>query len=273
MDGIAKVTAVDASGILRAVNAARRFNHRTPAVAVNTAAYVIAGVALRETPTATVANIDRSMGATSVPVLSTRGKRKGLPLKSGKLSVTVAQPSAAIGIVLQRLNPNSRYNRMTGGRWALDRSRFSPGAGREGFARHVQLTAVRMVKGRHSSISFLKSGWILPIRQLLASGLVSRSASRGAGIQPPRQSAEIADSGWSVPAQEGTIAVVEVANAIGTKGGNAVMNQRHNDALHQFAGPALERAIAFEFVRTCEYVAREEAKRHFWNMSGVVIDI
>jgi len=243
---------------------ARAYNRRSPAVAANTAAYRITCAAFAFTPAATMAKIDANMSAVTTPVLSTRGKRKGLPLRSGKNTVAVTEGGPATRIVLARMHPGSRYNRLTGSYWAINRAQFSPGQGEAGFWRKVYDTAVRMVKARHSSTHYLKTGWIPGIRLLQESGLISRSATRGLGVRPPNARAKnIADAGYAHPAHEGVRTRCEVGNLIGFGGKNAVLNEKHNRALHQYGGPALQRAIAQEFDQTVAYVLREMARDTF----------
>ena len=208
--------------------------------------------------------IDQNMSAVTTPVLSTRGARKGLPLRSGKNNVAVTEGGIATRIVLARMNPNSRYNRLTGSYWAINRATFSPGEGVAGFLRKVYNTAVRMVKARHSSTHYLKTGWISGIRMLQESGLISRSATRGLGVRPPAKRAKtIEDAGYAIAAREGLTTRCEVGNRIGLGGSNAVLSEKHNRALHQYGGPALERAKVQEFDQTVTYVLKEMAKDTF----------
>ena len=252
------------SGLSQVVALARTFNRRSPAVAANTAGYRIVCAAFAFTPAATMAKIDQNMSAVTTPVLSTRGARKGLPLRSGKNNVAVTEGGNATRVVLKRMNMRSRYNRLTGWYWAINRYEFSPGQGEAGFWRKVYDTAVRMVKARHSSTHFLKTGWIPGIRMLQESGLISRSATRGLGVRPPAKRAKtIEDAGYAIAAREGLTTRCEVGNRIGLGGSNSILSDKHNDALHKYGGPALERAIAQEYDQTVTYVLKEMAKDTF----------
>ena len=260
MVGVSNAVSVrlEYSGLSQVVALARTFNRRSPAVAANTAGYRIARAAQKFTPVATLAKIDANMAATIVPVLS---KVDGLPTK--KKTVAVANPGPATKIVLARMHPGSRYNKLTGSYWAIDRMKFSPGEGATGFWRKVYYRAVTMVKARHSSTHFLMKGWTPGWRAILATGLVSKSANRGMATAPPSRRKYPNDSGYAIPAVEGIRARCEVGNRIGLGGSNAVLSEKHNRALHQYGGPALERAKAQEFDQTVTYVLKEMAKDTF----------
>lgn len=264
----------DSSGLNPLLAAARTYSRRTPAVATNTAGYVVALTALSLTPAADIARIDAALGVTTTPKLSTRGARRGLPLRSGAKNFHVTEGAMATRIVLARMWKFSPYNRMTGHYWYINRATFSPGQGTSGFWKKVELTAIRMTKGRHSSIAFIKSAWLEPIRELAP--LASKSATRGRGVRPPSRSSHTPpDSGWAIAATEGEVATTEIANAIGTQGRNATLNRKHNLALHVYGGPPLQQAINIEARRTMEYIAREEARQSFSPLRsrGYVIDI
>lgn len=274
------------AGISAAVDAARVYSRRTPAVAINTAAFRIAVVTSALTPAVPPSRIDSELSVEVVPRLGKRGQP--LSLRSAKNRMYKADGTGSGGephpdvplswlIISARAKAGSRFNQRTASRWLI-RGGTHPlkGARVAQFASIIGGFVTRMVKSRRSSTSFLKSFWRPAITQLKSSGLISPSALRGLGERAPTGRRSVAsDAGWAIPAREGITVTCEIANAAGMRGSDA-LNRRHNEALHQYGGPALDQAIRQEWLSTLDYIAREEFKRNFGKLESLgfqVIDV
>jgi hypothetical protein len=262
---------IETANLMAAVELGRAYSKRTPAIAVNTAAYMVARKTFHNMPMATVTRIDTQMQVQTVPVMkiASRGRNKGSLVKSREVAIVHERPiSAAMRIVLARMNPMSNFSVLTGNYWALRAPSFSSGAKRIGqgvsakaqFWDWVEETADRMVKARHSSIAFFKSGWVPAIRALYPHA--SRSVGGLGGIQNPDAHYNyVPTSGWAIPApKNAVVATAEIANAIGTAGKNSVLYTKHNESLHAIAPPVLQAAINSEFESTMRYVAEQQWK-------------
>jgi hypothetical protein len=181
--------------------------------------------------------------------------------------------NAAMMIVLARMHPGSRYNKLTGGYWALQAPSFKaasfgrayedPGMAARLFWQWVEDTAVRMVKARHSSSAFLLSCWIPAIRDLepFVAASITRANARYRTSGPvPRGSGTaqvVPGSGWGKPAPSGALtAVAEIANAAGVGGKNSVLNNNHNAALWDIVPPLIQQSINEEYDNIIELVGK-----------------
>ena len=235
------VKSIDASSLNRAVSMALEVTQQEPRnLVINTGR----GIAIRAkelTPFVAQATIDTELGVISTPILSTRGKRKGLPLKSGKKTIEIPDQSMAIRIVLARLWPGSDFNQRTNQRWAIDRAQFSPGGGVAGFWAAVQAAAKRMVSARHSSTNFLQAGWSSVYRKLTqlrygAPPLVP--PDEFIGPMPLRGAFE--ELGGITLSGSGASASLLMENLVGMRGVNA---ESYNEALHKHGTGPLQQAI------------------------------
>lgn len=260
------VKAVDSASLGRAIAMGLQVTSQEPRNLVLNAGR---GVALKTktlTPFVPMERIDTELGVISTPVLSTRGKRKGLPLKSGKKNVSVPDQSLATKIVLARLHPGSKFNRLTKGRWALDRATFSPGAGKVGFWAKIKQVATRMVSARHSSTHFLQSGWAAVYRKLTqirygGEPLVQNTAVGAAAAAVNAGQGEL---GTATLFGSGPNVTLLMENLIGMKGKNA---ESFNEALHKHGGPALQQGVDEQAAEMkARYLPRwESAMARKWN--------
>lgn len=208
----------------------------------------------RDTPKTEIATMDSELAVISTPVLATRGARKGLPLKSGKLNLATTQLTGAEMIVIARMhNPGiskttgrANYNLLTGNRWALG----LPGtSGVAEFLAWVQAAALRMVKGRHSSIAFLKAGYSGPIKKCFSSPLFQHSKKYRTAASAMRDATNPLTT--VSPDKLGELAIadsvggftIEAENNVGEKSGNSVMDEQRRNALIVKSKPALQAAI------------------------------
>lgn len=223
---------VDMTGFNRGFALANQFTRKTPEQACNYTGKEVAFAAYQDTPFVTIPVIDAQLEVIEAPVIGKRGK----PLKRKKQFVgnaAIGVPLAAL-IIQARANPNSRYNQLTGGRYALTASPFK-GVSREAGRAAMALMIDIMTKERHKSGHFIAAGWLPSIRILKA--LVSTRLGGKA-----RVSGQYNDQlGTAIPAKAGesnTSCVIE--NDVGLEGLNG---PSHNRALMTQGTPALQRAL------------------------------
>jgi hypothetical protein len=207
-------------------------------------------------PVVAQSTIDADMEVTVTPKLVTTGPRAGKPLKSGATDIEVPDFSAAMLIVIARMNPLSKYSLSTGNRWPVP----TPGgkgakAMIQGFAKAygsqnamamffdaIRDTAERMVRARHSSTGFLKHSWTE------LKGLLAPYATGKAGIRASVTDADFAEIG---PAKEGNLAVCTVSNTLGVNPGASrtakELAEKYNAANHRIGVTRLRDAINREF--------------------------
>lgn len=244
----------DVSALERATPRIVAFGRRTMQEQCVTSITFIALRAQKLTPAADIGRIDADLEVEVSPVLATRGKRKGLPLKSGKKVVSTkagVRVPVAVLITMARFNPNSNYNRTTGGRWALPKAMLPSGHG-SAQARQLVIGQLiqRMTMAKHSSTHFLQSGWTPSIRQGLASPFYRYNPAfgsrRDARAVPNRANQlSVDDLGTLTVAISGDNCLVTASNDVGDKS-NAVLGAKHRRALLQYGLPALNQAIAEE---------------------------
>lgn len=241
------------------------YTRRTPAEAVNSAAYVVAVFTLANMPAVAQSTIDTQLQVTTTPIVATSGVKKGSTNITGNVDRT-----RAMMIVVSRMHPNSAYSRETGNYWPVNRPDMTgvpKGLRGIAFWNYVEQVAERMVRARHSSTAFLKSCWIPAIRTLepmLAPSLKARVAayrSEIANARPGGSARTVPDAGWAKPARAGsTLAMAEIANAAGVGGRNAVLDEKHNEALWAVTPPILQRQIDNEARRVMELVSQQQLK-------------
>jgi hypothetical protein len=266
---------IDASGLNAAIAAAQVYSKRTPAVAVNTAAYVVAKFAWSKMPVTNIGRIDSELGVIVTPIVPTMGVRKGSTniTMSWGIRGESSPRSLAMMIAIARMHPGSKYSQLTGNYWPVEKPATK---GVIAFLNFMEQVAERMVKARHSSTHFIQSCWIPAIRDM--EPFADRSAVRGrAAAAGPRGSDKfVPDSGSGVPATEGAIyAVAEITNAAGVKGHNDVLDRKHNEALWLYGGPALQEAMDDEARNVMEYVNDHEFERAFGPLraKGFVVSV
>lgn len=243
---------VDISNLAAAIPRILAFGRRTMQDQCVTSVTFIALRAQKLTPAATVGRIDSDLEVDVSPVLSTRGKRKGLPLKSGKKTVAVkAGVRVPIGvlIVMARTNPNSKYSRLTGNRWPILGMPSGPGSG-PARGQFIAAQLQRMTMARHSSTNFLQTGWTPAIRAGLASEFYRYNSAfgsrRDARLTPNSMNKIAPDQlGTLIVAMTGDSVVVTATNDVGEPVGksNATLAEKHRKALIEYGGPALQQAV------------------------------
>lgn len=223
---------IDMTGFNRGFQLAQQFTRKAPAEACNYAGKEVAFEAYNNTPFVTPQRVDAELNVIMVPKIGVRGRR----LKTKTMAVT--EPGfqgvpLSVLVIQARANPNSRYNQLTAGRYALPQSPFK-GVSREAGRAAMAALVDAMVKNRHRSGHFVASGWLPAIQKLKAA-----LSSRWGGARPPAR-VQNEGLGDAQPAQSGstTVACV-IENDVGLEGQNAAS---HNRALMQTT-PALQSAL------------------------------
>lgn len=272
---------LDASGFNKLVEAARVFNKRTPALAANVAGLYVARQARYETHKLSVpmARIDAELSVEVTPRISAR---TGKPVSrntrnpnnvralTGGRSYLPAIPFTWL-IIGARANPNSRYNRLTGQRFALPQHPFK-GQPRSKFGAIMAAHVKRMVSSRHSASGFIQAGWIATV--ILGESFVPSKYRRGGAAGPPMLESKRAtrDLGGFTPALEGaSVAQCAIENRAGMAGGNGTLDRKRNEALWRSAEPALMVAIGIQAEKTFNYIVAEEAR--LLKSAGVLVEI
>lgn len=245
-------------------------SERTPAQIANTAAYWIAVNTKARTPFSSISTIDTELNVATGLVRSKSGKRflrakKIQPANRqfgtlgnlAKLPKNQAAPLLAL-IISARANPGSRYNQLTGGRWAITASPFK-GKYQAAGAQAMLDMMRRMLSARHSSIKYLLSGEIPAIRTLapLAVNKYRRGAASPAQDNSAYHGTDGVARGYAIPASEGFSVVATIANATGTVGAN---REAQNAALWKYVAPARQEAIDIEAELMESYVENAMAK-------------
>lgn len=249
-------------------------SNRTPAQIVNTTLYWIAVNTKNNMPSVEVGRIDAELAVTANPVYIKSGKRvtrdkrrkyenasfgKNIAHKSWWLGQQrVSQVNLAVLIIQAQVNPFSRYNQLTGGRWQRDASPWK-GKSRQAGAVAMLGAMKQMLASRHSSTHYLLSAWIPVIQALLP--FTAQKSRPGSG-RPLSDAPSFHDSGeprFAVVVAGGGLNVQGmIENATGTFGPNA---QSQNAALFRYGGPPFVAAINLEIAgldkKTAELLAKD----------------
>jgi hypothetical protein len=258
---------VDTSNLMRAQMVLLRHSNTSPARAINKTAYYVINDVIEADggfPVVSQSTIDSNMQVTSTPKLSTRGPRKGLPLKDGSSDLEVPDMSAAMKIVIARMNPQSKYSLSTGNRWpvatqggwhAMIRGFAKAYGSQNAYAMAldaIRPIAERMVRARHSSTGFLKKSWIDLRMALFPYSKGQNNPFGGGGM--------ITNYADISPAKEGyPLAVCRVSNMLGTSYETTKeLSEKYNQANHDIAEPRLRASINREFQGKMEYADKQE---------------
>ena len=250
---------LDMRNLANAMKILMQHSNRSPARCINSTAYHVIKDVVEYSggfPVVAQSTIDADMEVTVTPKLAVSGARKGKPLRSGASDIEVPNKSAAMMIVIARMNPLSRYSIETGNRWPV----ATPGgkgsrAMIQGFAKaygsenamsmfydEIRDRAKRMVRTRHSSTGFLKLSWIQLKTLLLPYAL---------GQANVRVSATANDYSMIEPAKNGNLAVCTVSNVLGVNMGmgktTKELAEKYNAANHRIGTERLRAAINREF--------------------------
>lgn len=248
-------TRIDTSDLMRAQAIFQEYSLQVPSQGLNRTVLFVLRAAQKNTPFVTGSRIDTELSVSTTPVLSTRGARKGLPLRSGRKNVAVTEGGMATRIVLARMHRGSAYNQRTDQKYFIERAGFSSG-GAAGFWKRVEQTAQRMVKSRHSSTHFFQATWGVLIQKILPD--VPPGYRGGGAIGPGRDANPTL--GDVEPARAGTLTpACTVENRMGMSEVYPRLDFSRNAAAFAILAPALQAAIDAEYESKME-----EASRRGW---------
>ena len=224
---------------------------------LNTSAYYIAIGAKERTPFATQEKIDLDLKVAVNLTITKRGRiskrqsRKSPNYSSHRMGDIVTSKPLAVLIMLARANhsPNQRK------RYWMDKSQFKTGT-RAGNQRAMSNAINRMIKSRHSSTKFLRSGWEPAITELSPHAIKRRGS---APWVEERRDYGFAVRGYAIPAiREGDLCRVEIANTTGMS--DSEPDSTANEALWIHSGPGLQEAIDEEAAGMVNWMAKHLVK-------------
>ena len=270
MTGVQATCTVDSSELQHAIPRLMAFGRRTLRQQCVTSMAFICLDAQELTPAVSVARIDSELDE---EITLQRGKTGAQTLTHGQWTV------------LARMNPDSAYNKSTGGRWAIKRpemsaDKFQRAYGDGGMARRVFWEVVngieeRQKKARHSSTHFLQHGWSPAIKKLLTDpDYFPKGGGKAARAQSAVNSMNSMDIGLL-----GGVAIISVGdtvrvvaqNDVGDVAGksNSVLAAKHRAALIEYGAQPLQAAVEREAVVMNEQIERNLAlgfKQDFGNL-------
>lgn len=222
----------DFSPLTRAIHLGLKSTTRGIPKFLGTQAYRIAWKAGKATPFVPISRMDAELDARAT-------LRDGRENTAG---LTVGE-----AIVLARANPGSRYNQLTDSRWALPAGLGAGGYGqlaKRVFFDRLESYAERQKSARHSSSHFLQSGWKQVKNLLRALGYRAGTGFNAAdgGDARPENRLSTERLGAVVQGGQGSRDQwLRIENSVGMEGTSNLAYSR-NQALHDYGGPALQRA-------------------------------
>lgn len=245
---------VDTRNLVGAIKVLQQYSRQEPSEALHRAVAFTIKDAKDHTPFTEISRIDTELSVQTTPVLSTRGKRKGLPLKSGRTNVSVTEGGLATKIVLARLHRYSGYNLLTDQKYALDRASFSPGGGQAGFWAKVEEVAQRMARSRHSSTHFFQISWNAVLTALAP---FVPAGYRGAVLSWAGGRQVVAELGAVTPAKPNDPqAVCIIENRLGMDDDFPTISAIRNMEAHRILEPVLQMSINRQYARSMEEIAK-----------------
>lgn len=257
MNGVELSASVDASRLRSAIPEIVAFGRRTLVEQCVTSAAFICQRAQQLTPTTPLSRIDADMQAQYSTAVNKNGELSRNKRKQ-QANMSLPERGAAEMIVVARMHPNSKFNRMTGGKWllqkpALNASKFVRAYGESGgsmakqvFWNWVAAAAERMVRARRSSKDFLKAGWKPSIRKLFSHPDFKGNRRRGASMSGQLNALNSLsnDMGDAAVAVAVDSVLVTASNDVGEMVGNTnpILAEKHRRALIIHALPAAQTA-------------------------------
>ncbi len=249
MSAITLYSTVDTSEINRLLPRIVEFGRRTLREQCVTSAAFIAQDAQQNTPAVGIGQIDAELQV-DVVGLTAKGRKSRAKYPATR-RVTIqkgVRVPLAVLIVMARTNPNSAYSRMTGNRWPLSMGMLPTGKGTAAARQAIIAGWIsRMTMARHSTTHFLQHGWAPVIRTLLSdpayyAGKSKMRINAQTKINPLNTLTANSDLGRAIIELTGDQCVVMGENAVG-EGGNAVLDEKHRQALILHGTPPLQEAI------------------------------
>ena len=239
---------VDTKGLEAVIPALVEYGRRTTAEQCVTSMGMILQDAQNWTPFVAITRMDADLQVEAYGVTKTGRLSKA---KNPRRKDYRVQGSAGLMIVVARMNPNSRYNELTGGRWALMKP---PTKGETQFWEWVADALNRMTRARHSSGHFLQRGF-KEARDACVTSPLYKNRFRAKSVADTENSLNTLDSGElgtiSMSGLETDEFMIRAENNVGENGSNAVLDAKHRQALINYSLPALESAVEKETI-ACE---------------------
>lgn len=256
---IQPIIKIDATGLNCGIALAQQYSKRAPAEGCNFVAKEVAFGAFKNTPVTGAARVDADMQKIASPKIGKRGGIiKGNQLRSGNLKKVnrkgkITMVPLAVLIIQASVSPGSRYNDLTGSRYARTQSPFK-GVSREAGRAAMAAAENQMIKGRRRSASgFIRAGWLKAMKILKS---LSPSKYGGNSRIPSGQNVEAL--GDVIPAKSGkTETFCQIENDVGLAGKNSAS---HNRALQKYGAPALQAAMDREGKVQMDYFLKKSGK-------------
>jgi hypothetical protein len=243
---MSKVSAtVDTRGLQAAIPALVEFGRRSTEEQCVTSMGMILQDAQNWTPFVPVTRMDADLNVEAFGVTKTGRLSKA---KNPRRKDYRVQGQAGLMIVIARMHPNSKYNQMTGGRWALQKP---PTKGEQQFWEWVADALNRMTRARHSSGHFLQAGYAAARDYCVTSPLFknkyrARSGGNTVNVLNTLDRKQLGDLQMS--GLQTNMFLIRAENNVGDRSGagNAVLDAKHRQALIDYSLPWLEEAVAKE---------------------------
>jgi hypothetical protein len=214
------------------------------------------------TPAVSLGRIDADLEVDVTPVTANGRPSKAKNPKHFKVTPGMFRRHATprgVLIVMARMNAASRYNQLTGSRWAIPSAILPTG---KGTAKDRQTIIgnilARMTMLRHSSTHYLQHGFAPAIKQAFASPLFQHSkkfrsanAAMGGAINKLNTDPSNDRLGLFLVSESGNSVQVVVTNSVGEDGPAGALNKKHRDALLRVCMPIVQNQVNAESA-SCE---------------------
>ena len=246
---------IDSSGLNKAIVMGNQFSKRTPAQAVNSAAYAVAIVARNNMPSVSADKISSELSVIETPVIGKRGKnlKNKKTLSGGAFSAKTSDVPLTVLIIQASARPGSKYNRTTDSRYALSGSPFK-GVSREAGREAMRAMEQKMIATRRKSGSFIKAGFSAIVK-LMKGSVTGKFMANSFAQFLAGEEAAAKGFGDAKPASEGSANVsATISNLIGEE------QNRFDKPLQTIGGPVLQSALNTEGVKQLEYFCEKSVQ-------------
>ena len=240
---------IDTSGLNNAIPKLVAFGRRTLRQQCVTSLEFVVSDAQRNTHYADIGNIDSKLQVDVIPTTKAGNPTKAKKPRHFKVTPQKVKPVAyGILITMSRFLPDSKFNRETGGKWALPKAMLPTGKGSlRDRNMIIQNLLQRMTLARHSSTHYIQHGWAAAIRILRSDP--DHKGKRSITDQTklnPLNGLNQNELGMAVVTPPGQDAVVATAmNNIGDES-NAVLGAKHREAALEYGIQPLNAAVETE---------------------------
>ena len=241
---------VDTTGLQSVIPALVEYGRRTVDEQCVTSMGMILQDAQKWTPFVATTRMDADLNVEAFGV--TKGGKLSKAKNPRRKDYRV-QGQAGLMIVVARMHPGSKYNELTGNRWALQKP---PTKGEAEFWEWVADALNRMTRARHSSGHFLQAGYAAARDYCVSSPLFKnryRSRSGGDTNNVLNGLDKSTLGSLQMSGIDTNLFLIRAENNVGDRSGagNAVLDAKHRQALIDYSLPALEDAVTKE-TTACE---------------------